>query len=155
MGCYVILVNGVDTPEGELVPALKQAVRKEVGPFATPDFIIITTALPTTRSGKIMRRLLRKILARSSLFRPQTCSVACPRCVPGWCVVKLLLWLIHDVNPLLADLRRQTRAPQSSWVTCQRSRTRRWCRSLSPRSKSCRHPRLLDGSRCLSTLRHS
>ena len=67
MGCYCILVNGVDTPEAELITSLKQCVRKEVGPFATPDFIIITDALPTTRSGKIMRRLLRKILVRAWL----------------------------------------------------------------------------------------
>ena len=79
MGCYVILVNGVDTPEDELVPALKLAVRKEVGPFATPDFIIITKALPTTRSGKIMRRLLRKILARSMFYHQQT------YCMPWLC----------------------------------------------------------------------
>jgi len=62
MGCYVILVNGVTTPEASLITELKLAVRQEVGPFATPDYIIITPALPKTRSGKIMRRILRKIL---------------------------------------------------------------------------------------------
>jgi len=36
-------------------------VRKEIGPFAKPDFIQFTPALPKTRSGKIMRRILRKI----------------------------------------------------------------------------------------------
>jgi len=40
---------------------LKASVRKEVGPFAMPDHIIFTSALPKTRSGKIMRRILRKI----------------------------------------------------------------------------------------------
>ena len=37
------------------------AVRTHIGPFATPDMIIINAALPMTRSGKIMRRILRKI----------------------------------------------------------------------------------------------
>ena len=36
-------------------------VRKEIGPFATPDAVVISPGLPKTRSGKIMRRLLRKI----------------------------------------------------------------------------------------------
>jgi len=47
----------------ELVGALKQQVRKEIGALATPDHIQITTGLPKTRSGKIMRRILRKIAA--------------------------------------------------------------------------------------------
>lgn len=58
--CYVILKEGVegdDTLKKELVAS----VRKEVGPFAQPDHIIFTSALPKTRSGKIMRRILRKI----------------------------------------------------------------------------------------------
>merc|ERR1719159_1542652 len=58
--CYVILkdnVEGTDALKGEL----KAAVRKEVGPFAMPDQILFTSALPKTRSGKIMRRILRKI----------------------------------------------------------------------------------------------
>mgnify|MGYP001106158442 FL=1 len=36
-------------------------VRKHIGPFATPDHIVVVPGLPKTRSGKIMRRLLRKI----------------------------------------------------------------------------------------------
>ena len=67
MGCYCILVNDVKTPENELITLLKQVVRKEVGPFATPDYIIITPALPKTRSGKIMRRILRKILVSATM----------------------------------------------------------------------------------------
>merc|ERR550532_2427721 len=58
--CYVTLkegVEGTDALKGEL----KVAVRKEVGPFAQPDHILFTSALPKTRSGKIMRRILRKI----------------------------------------------------------------------------------------------
>jgi acetyl-CoA synthetase len=64
MGCYCVLKNSsVETSEAALVAALKGQVRKEVGPFATPDYIILTKELPTTRSGKIMRRILRKILS--------------------------------------------------------------------------------------------
>merc|ERR1712151_1406006 len=58
--CYVTLKDGTeesDTLKKELVAE----VRKQVGPFAQPDHIIFTSALPKTRSGKIMRRILRKI----------------------------------------------------------------------------------------------
>lgn len=48
------------------VKALQQAVRTEVGGFAIPDFILVTTAMPKTRSGKIMRRLLRKIACQET-----------------------------------------------------------------------------------------
>ena len=41
--------------------ALRLEVRKQIGPIATPDHIVIVSQLPKTRSGKIMRRLLRKI----------------------------------------------------------------------------------------------
>merc|ERR1719456_1896288 len=59
--CYVILKDGVGEGDDALKGELKQCVRKEVGPFAMPDNIIFTSALPKTRSGKIMRRILRKI----------------------------------------------------------------------------------------------
>jgi acetyl-CoA synthetase len=49
--------------EEELVGALKEQVRKEIGALATPDRIQIVSGLPKTRSGKIMRRILRKIAA--------------------------------------------------------------------------------------------
>ena len=45
----------------ELRTELKQWVRKEIGPIASPDAIQFAPALPKTRSGKIMRRILRKI----------------------------------------------------------------------------------------------
>jgi len=47
----------------ELVGALKEQVRHAIGPIATPDRIQITPGLPKTRSGKIMRRILRQIAA--------------------------------------------------------------------------------------------
>merc|ERR1712087_722106 len=58
--CYVTLKQGVEESE-QLKKEIKECVRKTVGPFAQPDQIIFTSALPKTRSGKIMRRILRKI----------------------------------------------------------------------------------------------
>jgi acetyl-CoA synthetase len=57
---YVTLVNGVEESE-ELRKELVKHVRTEIGPIAAPDFIQFSPALPKTRSGKIMRRILRKI----------------------------------------------------------------------------------------------
>ena len=57
---YVTLVNDDDASD-ELKKELVQHVRKEIGPIASPDKIQFTPALPKTRSGKIMRRILRKI----------------------------------------------------------------------------------------------
>lgn len=59
---YVTLVAGV-SPSTELEEELVQLVRKEIGPIATPDIIQWAPTLPKTRSGKIMRRILRKIAA--------------------------------------------------------------------------------------------
>ena len=57
---YVTLNSGEQASE-ELVKELRNWVRAEIGPIATPDLIQITSGLPKTRSGKIMRRILRKI----------------------------------------------------------------------------------------------
>jgi len=57
---YVTVVDGVD-PSEDLKKELKTHVRSEIGPIATPDVIHFTSGLPKTRSGKIMRRILRKI----------------------------------------------------------------------------------------------
>ena len=57
---YVTLNAGLTGSE-ELVTALKQHVRAQIGGLAVPDFVHITPGLPKTRSGKIMRRILRKI----------------------------------------------------------------------------------------------
>lgn len=59
---YVTLVAGV-APSPELQRELLQLVRKEIGAIATPDIIQWAPALPKTRSGKIMRRILRKVAA--------------------------------------------------------------------------------------------
>jgi acetyl-CoA synthetase len=57
---YVILNNASEASEG-LLKELKNHVREVIGPIATPDVIQFTQGLPKTRSGKIMRRILRKI----------------------------------------------------------------------------------------------
>ncbi len=61
--CYVILNQGYGTGNGkeQLIGALKEQVRQSIGAFAAPDVIHIASGLPKTRSGKIMRRILRKI----------------------------------------------------------------------------------------------
>ena len=58
--CYVTLKKGIE-PTESLRKDLIQQVRREISPIATPDKIQFTDALPKTRSGKIMRRILRKI----------------------------------------------------------------------------------------------
>ncbi len=65
-GIFAYVICGVDTngaTDVELKGALKEQVRHVIGPIATPDAIMIVTGLPKTRSGKIMRRILRKIAA--------------------------------------------------------------------------------------------
>ncbi len=58
--CYVTLMAGEESSE-ELEKELKGWVRKEIGPICTPDLLQFAPGLPKTRSGKIMRRILRKV----------------------------------------------------------------------------------------------
>jgi len=51
-------------PSPTLEPQLRNWVRREIGPFASPDIIQFAPGLPKTRSGKIMRRILRKVARR-------------------------------------------------------------------------------------------
>jgi len=62
---YVSLMDGVEYSQ-DLGMELKKFVRKEIGPIASPDVIQWAPALPKTRSGKIMRRILRKIAANEA-----------------------------------------------------------------------------------------
>ena len=57
---YVTLKEGIE-PTDDLKKALVAHIRKEIGPIATPDKMQFAPGLPKTRSGKIMRRILRKI----------------------------------------------------------------------------------------------
>ena len=78
--CYVTLNSGEKT-SGELERDLKLWVRKQIGPIATPDLIQFAPGLPKTRSGKIMRRILRKIAANEHDQLGDTTTLADPTVV--------------------------------------------------------------------------
>ncbi|HHC72791.1 MAG TPA: acetyl-coenzyme A synthetase, partial [Thiotrichales bacterium] len=78
--CYVTLVKGAE-PSDDLRKELVQLVRKEIGPIATPDVIQWAPGLPKTRSGKIMRRILRKIAANELDNLGDTSTLADPSVV--------------------------------------------------------------------------
>jgi len=77
---YVTLRLG-QVPSDELAQELRQCVRKEIGPIATPDFIQWAPGLPKTRSGKIMRRILRKIASHDYTDLGDTSTLADPEVV--------------------------------------------------------------------------
>ncbi|MGC6485761.1 MAG: AMP-binding protein, partial [Candidatus Puniceispirillales bacterium] len=74
---YVTLNAGED-PSDELRAELRQWVRKEIGPIATPDLLQWAPGLPKTRSGKIMRRILRKVAADDFAELGDTSTLADP-----------------------------------------------------------------------------
>jgi len=78
--CYVTL-NAGEKPTGELERDLKLWVRKQIGPIATPDLIQFAPGLPKTRSGKIMRRILRKIATNEHDQLGDTSTLADPTVV--------------------------------------------------------------------------
>lgn len=66
-GIYAyVIVNDKDQDEDELRRELRVVVNREIGPIAKPDKIQIVSGLPKTRSGKIMRRILRKVAAKET-----------------------------------------------------------------------------------------
>lgn len=78
---YIIPNSGIE-PDEELTKSVKMMVRQEVGPIATPDLVHwATTGLPKTRSGKIMRRILRKIAANEHDALGDTSTLADPSVV--------------------------------------------------------------------------
>ncbi|WP_282091409.1 acetate--CoA ligase [Epibacterium ulvae] len=78
--CYVTLMNG-ETPSEELRKELRTWVRSEIGPIASPDVIQWAPGLPKTRSGKIMRRILRKIAENDYGALGDTSTLADPSVV--------------------------------------------------------------------------
>lgn len=78
--CYVTLMNGVE-PSDELYKELRAWVRTEIGPIASPDVIQWAPGLPKTRSGKIMRRILRKIAENDYGSLGDTSTLADPSVV--------------------------------------------------------------------------
>jgi acetyl-CoA synthetase len=75
--CYVTLMTG-EAPNEELKSDLVQLVSKEIGAIAKPDIIQWAPGLPKTRSGKIMRRILRKIAANEIDNLGDTSTLADP-----------------------------------------------------------------------------
>jgi len=78
--CYVTLNSG-EQATGDLERDLKLWVRKQIGPIATPDVVQFAPGLPKTRSGKIMRRILRKIAANDPDNLGDTTTLADPSVV--------------------------------------------------------------------------
>ena len=78
--CYVTLMSGT-TPNEELKSDLINLVAKEIGPIAKPDIIQWAPGLPKTRSGKIMRRILRKIASNEIKDLGDTTTLADPSVV--------------------------------------------------------------------------
>lgn len=78
--CYVTLIEGVKASDA-FSQVLVAHVRQQIGPIAKPDFIQFTSALPKTRSGKIMRRILRKIAANDHENLGDTSTLADPSVV--------------------------------------------------------------------------
>jgi len=74
---YITLNQG-EEPSAELYTEVRNWVRKEIGPIATPDVLHWTDSLPKTRSGKIMRRILRKIAAGDTSNLGDTSTLADP-----------------------------------------------------------------------------
>jgi acetyl-CoA synthetase len=77
---YVTLISG-EEPTEALRKELRDWVRNEIGPIASPDFIQWAPGLPKTRSGKIMRRILRKIAANEADQLGDTSTLADPTVV--------------------------------------------------------------------------
>ena len=77
---YVSLKTGVKESD-KLIKELRTHVRKEIGPIATPEVIQFASGLPKTRSGKIMRRILRKIAAGDTKDFGDTSTLADPSVV--------------------------------------------------------------------------
>ncbi len=78
---YVTVNEGID-PSEELLQELRNWVRREIGPVASPDWIQFAPGLPKTRSGKIMRRILRKIASNEFDQLGDVSTLADPAVVP-------------------------------------------------------------------------
>ena len=62
-GIYAYVIADGHQDDGAFAESVREVVKREIGPIAKPDQIVVVTGLPKTRSGKIMRRILRKIAA--------------------------------------------------------------------------------------------
>ncbi len=80
---YVTLMEGSNSDEGALKKDIIAKVREIIGPIATPEIIVFSPTLPKTRSGKIMRRILRKIAANEFDDLGDTSTLADPGVIEG------------------------------------------------------------------------
>jgi acetyl-CoA synthetase len=80
IAAFVMLTSDA-TESAQLVSELRQLVRQDIGSFATPDLIVVAPTLPMTRSGKIMRRILRKIVCDETDQLGDTSTLADPSIV--------------------------------------------------------------------------
>jgi acetyl-CoA synthetase len=78
-GFVMLAVDHEESPE--LIAELRTQVRSQIGPFASPDILWVVPSLPMTRSGKIMRRILRKIVAGETDSLGDTSTLADPSIV--------------------------------------------------------------------------
>ena len=87
---YVIIKSDIEESD-DLVKQLRQTVREQIGPIATPDHILIAPGLPKTRSGKIMRRILRKIASLEIDELGDTSTLADPSVVDKLIKIRKLI----------------------------------------------------------------
>jgi acetyl-CoA synthetase len=76
-----VILNAEWEESQELIGELKNEVRHHIGPFASPDMVMVVPGLPKTRSGKIMRRILRSIAAKNYTDLGDTTTLADPTVV--------------------------------------------------------------------------
>jgi acetyl-CoA synthetase len=87
---YVVLAEGWEV-DADLVGELRGEVRHRIGPIAAPDHILIAAGLPKTRSGKTMRRILRKIAERQTDSLGDTSTLADPSVVDALVEARMAL----------------------------------------------------------------
>ena len=81
MALTIVILAAGQEPDDELKKELVKHVRKEIGPIATPDKVQFSAGLPKTRSGKIMRRILKRIAAGQIEDLGDTTTLADPSVV--------------------------------------------------------------------------
>jgi acetyl-CoA synthetase len=80
---FVVLQQGTDCQGGELLPLLQQACRQQIGAHARIDAFQVIPGLPKTRSGKVMRRILRRVVEGRSDELGDVSTLADPAVVPA------------------------------------------------------------------------
>jgi acetyl-CoA synthetase len=80
-GIYAYVISANKATDDSFKKEILEVVTREIGPIAKPDKIQFVDALPKTRSGKIMRRILRKIAANDSKNLGDVSTLLNPECV--------------------------------------------------------------------------